>query len=690
MMRPYMPSQSKRENKSENKNKNKRENKREKRGNWVAAFALLFLVLCRPGSAAADVTKIVELERICASGTASELKRALKEVSADFVFPSGNRPLHIVAEHSSDPAVVELLVKHGASLSAEGLEGLTPLMLAAAYNPRVAVTKILLEAGASVNSADRQGRTPLYLASASGESPEVVSFLLKHGAQPNVRDKNGRTPLWVAAMRADAEIVSLLLNAGAKVDDPNNEGVTPLLRASEKPNAAVLRSLVEAGADVNVRGKDRYSSLMRAAAAGADAGSIRVLLDGKADVNAEDDQNRSAILLLTSRQDADPEALTVLIEAGANPNAIDASLMTPLMEACKQKNAAAVDVLLKAGAEVGLRDRNSWTALMHAASKGASEEVYALLKGSGADINESARQGASALMIAIEAKVKADGLRSLLRQGANPNHQTHDTISVLMSAVANADTDAVKLLLESGADPDQSTWDGLSPLMLAAQRTRDIKIFEIFAAAGANLNQAGVQGATALMIAVTEHNLPAVEKLVALGANLNAKDEEGFTPLIHAVQSGEESRDNLAIIDLLLAGCDVNMADAGRATPLMHAALQGKLKTAERLLGAGARIDAADKVGWTALHFAARSPSGLGVLRLLLEKQNPNIPDIPDNGGTTPLMIAASYNNEESTRFLLSAGASPARADNTGRNAYEYATLKNASHTQKAIEDFRE
>jgi ankyrin repeat protein len=489
-------------------------------------------------------------------------------------------------------------------------------------------------------------------------------------------------------MRANAEIVNLLLDSGAKADDANNEGVTPLLLASEKPHAAILQSLVKAGADVNARGKDRYTPLMRAVAAGADLDSVRVLLDGKSDVNAEDDQNRNAILLLASRQDADPEVLTALIKAGANPNAVDSSLVTPLMEACKQKNAAAVEVLLKAGAEVDLRDRNFWTALMHAASKGAPEKVYSLLKDAGADVDESTRQGTSALMIAIEAKVGTDGLGSLLRQGANPNHKTYDTISVLMSAVANANIDAVKMLLENGADPDQSTWDGLSPLMLAAQRTRNMKIFEIFAAAGANLDQPSVQGTTALMVAVTESNLPTVEKLVALGANVDAKDWEGFTPLIHAIQGGEEGHENLAIIDLLIAsGCDVNTVDTGRATPLMHAALRGKLETTRRLLGVGASINAVDRVGWTALHFAARSSSGLDVLRLFLEKQNP---DVPDSGGTTPLMVAASYNNEDSTRFLLSVGASPTRTDNTGRNAYEYATLKNASDTKKAIEEFRE
>jgi ankyrin repeat protein len=92
-------------------------------------------------------------------------------------------------------------------------------------------------------------------------------------------------------------------------------------------------------------------------------------------------------------------------------------------------------------------------------------------------------------------------------------------------------------------------------------------------------------------------------------------------------------------------------------------------------------------VGWTPLHFAARNDSGLGVARLLIEGQNV---DVPDGGGTTPLMVAASYNNANVVELLLRAKADFAHPDNTGRNAYEYALLKNASEAGKLIEEARD
>ncbi|WP_208873125.1 ankyrin repeat domain-containing protein, partial [Fretibacterium fastidiosum] len=52
--------------------------------------------------------------------------------------------------------------------------------------------------------------------------------------------------------------------------------------------------------------------------------------------------------------------------------------------------------------------------------------------------------------------------------------------------------------------------------------------------------------------------------------------------------------------------------------------------------------------------------------------------DVPDDGGTTPLMVAAASDNPEVVKTLLASGADPSRTDRTGRSALSYAVLKNA------------
>jgi serine/threonine-protein phosphatase 6 regulatory ankyrin repeat subunit A/serine/threonine-protein phosphatase 6 regulatory ankyrin repeat subunit B len=226
--------------------------------------------------------------------------------------------------------------------------------------------------------------------------------------------------------------------------------------------------------------------------------------------------------------------------------------------------------------------------------------------------------------------------------------------------------------------------------MLAAQRAEDAAMFKTLFVGGANFDSQSNQGVTALMVAATSGNTVAIESFLAFGANLEIKDLDGFTPLFHVIQSGEENDNAIETLNMLInGGSNVNAQDISGATPLMHAALSDRQDIAGMLLDAGAEIDKKDNVGWTALHFAARSPVGAHATELLVKNMSllGHSADLPDNGGTTPLMIAAAYNNATTVGLLLEAGASFSRQDNTGRNAYEYASMKNATQALEVIKE---
>lgn len=623
------------------------------------------------------------LRRICASGTVEELRAALRTCSADEPFPDGNRPLHIAAEHASDPGIVDCLLDGGASLSSKGLEGLTPLMLAAAYNPNAAIAEALLRAGADPNLADEEGRTPLHLAAALNESPKVMAALLRAGASPKARDGRGRTPLWTAAARPDAHGVELLLGAGAPADESDDSGITPLLAACERPDAAVLRLLTEAGADTNVRAPDRCTPLMRAAAAGADAASFEALLSGKANVRAQDDQNRCALSLASENPAVSPDVLERLIDAGADPDTLSNGLETPLMAACRADNLPAVRALLRRGADIGLRDQRLWTPLFFAAASGASADLLRTLAASGASIDETAAQGTTPLMAALESPKGAAALRPLLELGANPNLKNAVTITPLMMAAANDDPETVALLLAHGADPTQGTWDGLTPLMVAARRSRKAELLEALVSAGAPVDQPSGLGMTPLMVAAASGNTEGVRNLLALSADVKLEDADGMTALTHSVLARDW---NAQAAELLIeGGSDVEARTLKEMTPLMEAAYRGSAPAARLLLDAGAKTDARDRVGWTPLHFAAKDERGLDVLRMLIAAAA-EAADLPDLGGTTPLMVAAASNNPGAVAALLRAGADPTRTDDTGRDSLGYARLKGAAACVSLLE----
>lgn len=59
--------------------------------------------------------------------------------------------------------------------------------------------------------------------------------------------------------------------------------------------------------------------------------------------------NTYSPLCLAAMQTSYPEFVQLLLDKGANPNAPDTELGTPLFCACKANNPAAASILLKAG-----------------------------------------------------------------------------------------------------------------------------------------------------------------------------------------------------------------------------------------------------------------------------------------------------------------------------------------------------
>src|SRR5262249_20545210 len=74
----------------------------------------------------------------------------------------------------------------------------------------------------------------------------------------------------------------------------------------------------------------------------------RKLLEQKIDVNARSDDGSTALLWAAHFDDIETGSL--LVRAGADPNAANSFRMTALSEACSNASAVFVDLLLKAGA----------------------------------------------------------------------------------------------------------------------------------------------------------------------------------------------------------------------------------------------------------------------------------------------------------------------------------------------------
>ncbi len=131
--------------------------------------------------------------------TVAEVEAAIKSgTDVNTIYEGGGTPLHWAAAYNNNPAVVQLLLDHGADISARSTAGET-VLLAAMRNKAPSVVKLLLDRGAAayINVPDPQlGYTPLHAAVVLDQLPIVIEMLMDYGANGALRtsDEFGFTP----------------------------------------------------------------------------------------------------------------------------------------------------------------------------------------------------------------------------------------------------------------------------------------------------------------------------------------------------------------------------------------------------------------------------------------------------------------------------------------------------------------
>jgi uncharacterized protein len=165
---------------------------------------------------------------------------------------------------------------------------------------------------------------------------------------------------------------------------------------------------------------------------------------------------------------------------------------------------------------------------------------------------------------------------------------------------------------------------------MALRKTR-FTMAGLYPAAGAH--------AGALRDAVVAGDVARVAGLLAKGANVNAEDKDGRTPLHAAARHPPRGMAEL----LLAKGANVHVQDSD---------------VAELLLARGANVNAHDNGGGTPLHMAAQQGHHQVAELLLAEGAMVNA---EDNEGETPLDYAKRAAKHDMLGFLKSRGAKPGK-----------------------------
>eukprot|EP00252_Welwitschia_mirabilis_P004722 TRINITY_DN15015_c0_g2_i1.p1 TRINITY_DN15015_c0_g2~~TRINITY_DN15015_c0_g2_i1.p1 ORF type:complete len:461 (-),score=133.94 TRINITY_DN15015_c0_g2_i1:57-1439(-) len=199
-------------------------------------------------------------------------------------------------------------------------------------------------------------------------------------------------------------------------------------------------------------------------------------------------------------------------------------------------------------------DENGETPLVHAARQGHFETSKYLLDLGANPLAASNELGTTALHHA--AATDNTALIELLLAKGVPIDIASDAGTPLIWAAGHDKPEAVKTLLDHGADPNAETDDNVTALLSAAA-AGSLGSVELLVKAGAHVNvHAG--GATPMHIAADNGNVKMITCLLDAGADPNTTDEENLKPIQVAAAKG-----NRAIVEILfpLTSPDTTISD---------------------------------------------------------------------------------------------------------------------------------
>jgi ankyrin repeat protein len=291
----------------------------------------------------------------------------------------------------------------------------------------------------SVSAQTDPSRDALFAAVKRGSLVET-NRLLKAGANPNVVDADGTPALMAATLFGGADLVKLLLERGA---DPNRSGVggtTALMWAV--PNREKVRLLLAHGANVNARSETDRTAFLVAASYPRTLDVLRLLLDGGADLRAQDRAGASALALAV--RSADVDVVRFLVAKGLDPKAL-----TPAA-----RRAAVARNDLPTADYIVSNAPSPAPELLNAAAIWQPVNLVARWIEAGGDVNSglAAQYARTPLMNAVTSEAEgADTLKLLLDKGANPNAETTEGERPLDWALYKGDRAKIELLEQYGA-----------------------------------------------------------------------------------------------------------------------------------------------------------------------------------------------------------------------------------------------
>ncbi|PGH09227.1 hypothetical protein AJ79_05756 [Helicocarpus griseus UAMH5409] len=367
-----------------------------------------------------------------------------------------------LASQNMKSQTIRRLVSKGADVDKTSGLFHTPLLMAITMG-REDVIRTLLECGADANrryDSELSYPSPLVIA-CHLDSIEIVKVLLEFKADVNSSyefNKQTFSPMQVALQYKSLDVANLLLDHGAKVSAPPEYRDDTLRYAIHTGNYQIIKSILEKDADPNARGSSNPAQYpLYAAADIALEDIVTLLLEFGADANAMFSTLLSRAISATVRQRSSRLSIPITqlgqfldfsLQSGADKEASE--LGDSIYGVAFEGRVDVMNLLLNKGVNIH-NVRGYGQTVLHAAAEKCRLDMIKLLLGKGVDVNVNGPKGTALHLARNSIKALVAKLMDLIEQDSILQVLGFEGCRYRFERQIQEDEHIVGLLLKAGA-----------------------------------------------------------------------------------------------------------------------------------------------------------------------------------------------------------------------------------------------